>query len=66
MIIYISGFAKQIPLGDLPFIVNWSGGAHSKPMQVNDTEVMSAIVEILKCFEELQPNILGKYHNWTL
>jgi len=53
------GFARQIPLADLPFIVNWSGCAHCLPMQVNDDEVMSAIVEILTCFEELQPNILG-------
>ena len=45
---------------DIPFILNWSGGANTKAMQVNDDAVMTALVEILGCFEELQPNIIGK------
>ena len=30
-------------------------------MEVNDSAVMTALVEMMRCFDELQPNILGNY-----
>ena len=45
---------------DLPFIVNWASGAQAKPMQVDDDALMTALVEMLHCFDELQPKINGK------
>lgn len=60
----IIGFAQEVPPQDLPFIVNWASGAEVKQMQVDDSAVMTALVELMRCIDRLQPNINGKSSIW--
>ena len=55
------GFAKEINLPDLPFILNWGSGVQAKNMQVDDVALMTAMTEMINCFDELQPNIPGEH-----
>jgi hypothetical protein len=63
MLVYIfifPGFAQEVRLKDLPFIVNWCG-PDVKTMEVNDDECLLALVKIIRALDDLQPKIEGRF-----
>ena len=62
----IPGFAQEIgqdEVSTLPFIVNWAGG-EVKSMEVDDFALQETLVELIRCIDELQPKITGKFNNF--
>jgi len=52
------GFAKQVEIDELPFLINWCG-PDIKSMAVDDKACLRALVKMISALDDLQPSIEG-------